>query len=136
MELWKKHRSAFLAVASIALLYVLFGVIGLGCPIRFTTGVSCAGCGMTRAYLHLLELDVSQAFHYHPLFWSVPLAAVAYLLRRRFPKSTRVVLAAIAALFVLVYLIRMLDPGCDVVVFAPRQSVFYRMAHRLSGGVL
>ena len=136
MELWEKHRSALLAVAAIALVYLVFGLIGLGCPIKFTTGVSCAGCGMTRAYLRLLHLDFVEAFYFHPLFWAVPVAVVAYLLRRRFPRSARAVLIVIAALFVLVYVIRMLDPGCDVVVFEPRQNVFYRTVRRLRGGVL
>ena len=49
-------------------------LLDLGCVFRTVTGLSCPGCGMTRAWLAALRLDLSAALAYHPLFWAVPLA--------------------------------------------------------------
>ena len=38
------------------------------CLFRATTGFPCPSCGMTRAYIHALNLDFKNAFKYHPLF--------------------------------------------------------------------
>lgn len=46
---------------------------GRGCLFRNLTGIPCPGCGMTRAWLSALRLDILAAFQHHPLFWSVPL---------------------------------------------------------------
>ena len=37
------------AVLAVVLLYGGMEALGVTCPIRFFTGVSCAGCGMSRA---------------------------------------------------------------------------------------
>lgn len=50
----------------------LWVAFSLPCPIRHITGIICPGCGMGRAWLAAMRLDLAQAFRYHPLFWSVP----------------------------------------------------------------
>ena len=52
-----------------ALLYIL-AVSGHPAPCLFhlTTGLSCPGCGSTRAVLALLRLDIEEAFSYNLLF--------------------------------------------------------------------
>ena len=120
----KKHGATLSAVAAIALLYVFFSLLGIGCPIKFITGVSCAGCGMTRAWLCALHLDWNAAFYFHPLFWTVPVVVVLFFLRERFPRSFRVTVGAVAALFIVVYFVRLFDHSCDIVVFEPYNSVF------------
>ena len=52
----------------IALIWYLFGI---PCLIRYTTGLICPGCGMTRAWLSVLRLDFAKAMYYNPTFWSV-----------------------------------------------------------------
>ena len=52
------------ALAGIVLFYVVLEGLGVTCPIRFLTGVSCAGCGMSRAWLALARLDLSAAAYY------------------------------------------------------------------------
>lgn len=49
-------------------------LLDLGCVFKWVTGLSCPGCGMTRAWLAALRLDLAAAVAYHPLFWTVPLA--------------------------------------------------------------
>ena len=63
-------RLGMLALCCITLLLVVRQ--GWGCPFRNLTGIPCPGCGMTRAWFAFLRLDILTAFHYHPMFWSVP----------------------------------------------------------------
>ena len=70
------------ALAAVAALYAALHFAGFGCPIKAVTGVSCAGCGMTRAWLAALAGDWAEAFFYHPLFWMVPPAVLVFFLRK------------------------------------------------------
>lgn len=63
--------SLCLFIAGTALALYLLDV---GCVFKTVTGLSCPGCGMTRAWLAALRLDLAAAVAYHPLFWVVPLA--------------------------------------------------------------
>lgn len=38
------------------------------CPVKFLFGIDCPSCGMTRAFLALMNFDLHLAFSYHPLF--------------------------------------------------------------------
>lgn len=129
------NRKDMSALAGIVLFYVLLESLGVTCPIRFLTGISCAGCGMSRAWLSLLRLDLAGALYYHPLFW-LPIPAAALLLfRRRLSKRVFTVgLSLCGVLFILVYFIRLGLPG-DIVVFAPREGLVWRLLSGLSGGV-
>lgn len=129
------NRRDVSALAGIALLYVALEALGITCPIRFLTGISCAGCGMSRAWLSLLRLDLAGAFYYHPLFWLPIPAAALLLLRRRLPDRVFMAgLALCAALFILVYFIRLVLPG-EIVAFVPREGLIWRLLSGLTGGV-
>ncbi len=129
-----KIKSALPAIAAVVLLYVFFHIAGIGCPIKFVTGISCMGCGMTRAYLSLLRLDFAEAFHYHPLFLLPILAAVMYFFKRRIPEKIYTIwLFTLIALFSIIYLLRLADPADQVVVFEPEQGLICRIASALLG---
>ena len=65
----KALKEEIAALAVIAVFYMVLQGLGISCPIKFVTGISCAGCGMTRAWKVLLfHGDFRQAFYYHPLF--------------------------------------------------------------------
>lgn len=134
-ELFIKHKDALLSVAAVALLYLVLFLLGITCPIKFATGVSCPGCGMTRAWLSVFRLDFAAAFDFHPIFWIVPLVALFMLLKKRIPAlrglPSKIALIAVVLLFVAVYLFRMFDPDCTVVVFQPTNSIFYRIIQRI-----
>ena len=57
----KRNRDGFTAIISIVILYMFLENIGITCPIKFITGISCAGCGMSRAWLALLHFDLKKA---------------------------------------------------------------------------
>lgn len=97
---------------TVTLLYLslvsLAGVFGIPCLFRAVTKIPCPGCGMTRACLAVLTLRPLDALSFHPMVWSVPLAYLYFLTDGRlFGKTAdRVILWAIAAGFVLTFLIR------------------------------
>ena len=131
MEFLKKHKDGLLAVAMVVGFYCVLFLLGITCPIKFVTGVSCMGCGMTRAWLSVFRLDLHSAVAFHPLFWTVPVAAAAFWLRRRYKRLGNGILAVIIAAFLVVYVVRMLDPDCTVVVFQPQNSLVYRIIRKL-----
>ena len=118
----------------IALIAVLSRIFG--CPIRLLTGVSCAGCGMTRAWLCALRLDFRQAFYYHPLF---PLPAVAVLLwlcRKKLPPAfLRGCMYTMIGVFCIVYVYRLFWGDGAVVVFDPRNGLILRAVSYFKGGI-
>ena len=123
------------ALAAIAALYVALHFLGMGCPIKAITGVSCAGCGMTRAWLEVLSGNWAAAFAYHPLFWTIPLGVLVFLFRRRLPRPlTSALLWAACIAFVAVYAVRLADPTDSVVVFAPETGLFHRILRLLPLG--
>lgn len=120
------------AIASIILFYVVVEAFGVTCPILFLTGISCAGCGMSRAWIALLGGDLAGAFAFHPLFWLPVPAAVLLLFRDRVPsRAFRWSAGTVCALFFVVYLVRMLAPEDTVVVFQPWQGLMGRMVSRV-----
>ncbi len=75
---------------------------------RRVTGLPCLTCGMSRAWLCALRLDFAGAFFWHPLFWTVPLIALALIFfgaRRRWVRRG---LIACLFLFAVVWVVRML----------------------------
>lgn len=64
-QLLSRIRLVFL----ILLIYIIFSLFGAGCPIKFITGISSPGCGMTRAVWAALSFRFYEAFYYHPLFF-------------------------------------------------------------------
>ncbi len=70
---WKRKLPVFLLAAAVLGLWV---ALDLPCPIRRLTGHICPGCGMSRAWLALLRLDIAGAFRAHPMFWTVPAAGL------------------------------------------------------------
>lgn len=123
-QTWKRDLGAALAIIGF---YAVLFALGITCPIKFVTGVSCPGCGMTRSCLSLLGGNPARAFYYHPLVWLLPIILALYLLRARLPRwAVKYAPAVVGVLFCVVYLIRMLS-GCapDVVVFSPEKGLFY-----------
>lgn len=80
------------------------------CLFRAVTGIPCIGCGLSRAWLAALQLDLASAFRYHPMFWSVPLLILlaffdGKLLRKELWNRILVVLLLVG--LVVCYIIRL-----------------------------
>ncbi len=68
-----KFQSKLLEHIGMLLMLVLFfgslqWIFGAACPMYLVTHICCPFCGMTRAHLAALRLDLETAFYYHPLF--------------------------------------------------------------------
>ena len=128
------RKEGFQALAAIVVFYMILEWWGITCPIRYITGISCAGCGMSRAWLSLLRLNFEAAFAYHPLFWLPIPAAALVLLRNRMPKRAYCWgMGAVCALFLAVYLYRLIFTESQVVVFQPDQGLAARILFGLLG---
>lgn len=130
-EIWiqiKKHKDFICLIATIVFIYVIFHFAGIGCPIKFVTGISCLGCGMTRAWLSLLRLDFSAAFYYHPLFMLPPVAAVVYILKSKINlKIYKIIMLTLVMAFIIIYLYRLIFTDGDIVVFEPGNNILFRL---------
>lgn len=125
VQIFKQVKKEDLAAAgTIVGIYGMMGMMGITCPILFMTGISCAGCGMTRAWMSLLRLDFKSAFYYHPLFWLPALMIILFLFNKKIFRKWYWVWAA---LFLAVYGIRMFTGQDEIVVFRPTEGFVYRM---------
>lgn len=103
-----------------------------GCPFRFFFGISCPGCGMTRALLAALRLDFAAAFSYHPLFFLLPFFLLGYYLVPWINWSRHyLLLGSVAALFVFTYLVRLLFLHDPVVTWHPASGTLLKPFFRL-----
>ena len=119
------------AVVIIAAIYLLMESLGVTCPIKYVTGISCAGCGMSRAWFSLLSLDIKGAFHYHPLFWLVPIVAAVYLLKERISdKMYKTLMYGAVCAMLACYIVRMADPNDDIVVFEITRGLIGKLFFR------
>ena len=122
-------KTAGILLPAIALVFYLavMHFSGIGCPIRFVTGIPCPGCGMTRAVGSLLHLHPGEAAHFHPLVFLLPVCGVAFLFKERIPaRWYRAGMWAVAALFVAVYVKRLLDPADSMVAVSFRDGLLFR----------
>lgn len=61
------------------IILIMLSPLKITCFFKHFLGFECIGCGMTRAILSALRLDLRSAFMYHPMFWSIPILYVYFL---------------------------------------------------------
>lgn len=113
------------AAAAVIFVYVLFSILGIGCPIKFITGISCIGCGMTRAWLRVLHLDLKGAFYYHPAFWLPPLILILLYYKKKI-KYYKIFMFTALSIFVIIYFVRLIWSDGNIVVFHPENNILSR----------
>lgn len=95
-------------IIGIGIVCILYTISGIGCPILFLTGVPCFGCGMTRAYIHLLRLDFAGAIHCHPMCVVLPFLCILWFWcwEKHSKLGTNMVLGIGIVMFIAVYAYR------------------------------
>ncbi len=101
------------------------------CPIAWFFGISCPGCGMTRALIAAAQLDFERAFYYHPLFPVVVLliisAVVIYVKKIQLSSRVKIIITvALSAIFFAVYLYRLFH-GSDIVKVDFEYAIWHKM---------
>lgn len=110
----------------LVLLILIAYLLDAGCIFKKITGLSCPGCGMTRAWLSVLKGDIEMAFYYHPLFWMVAVVPFLILFRNRIAeRHFNLILISFIVLLMLCYLIRLFT-GSDIVSFNPYESLIIK----------
>lgn len=121
------------SVAAVVVLYVILESFGVTCPIKYITGISCAGCGMSRAWIALLHFNIHEAFMYHPLFFLPPVVVIVMLLKSKInTKFYKIFMFTMVGAFVIVYLYRMFIGTGDIVVFEPQNNILFRIIRKLN----
>lgn len=121
------------SVAAVVVLYVILESFGVTCPIKYITGISCAGCGMSRAWIALLHFNIHEAFVYHPLFFLPPVVVIVMLLKSKINiKFYKIFMFTMVGAFVIVYLYRMFIGTGDIVVFEPQNNILFRIIRKLN----
>ena len=121
------------SVTAVVVLYVILESFGVTCPIKYITGISCAGCGMSRAWIALLHFNIHEAFMYHPLFFLPPVVVIVMILKCKINiKFYKIFMFTMAGAFVIVYLYRMFIGTGDIVVFEPQNNILFRIIRKLN----
>lgn len=121
----KKHTLE-LFIGLLIVLALMF-ISGIGCPIKTFTGISCAGCGMTRAFFALLHFQWKDAFYYHPLIYIMPVYVLCFFYWNKFSKGLQRIITTITViLFLGVYLFRLFLITDDIVSIEIEQGKIYK----------
>lgn len=119
----------------IFVIYLFLNFLHIGCPIKFTTGISCPGCGMTRSVLSVLRFDFKTALYYHPLFFLTPFMFIMFLFEAYMkPKYLKIAWSLIIAAFIVVYIIRLFFTGSDVVEIDIWDGAVLKLIHQIYVG--
>ena len=126
MEKKENRFQIISAIAAVVLLYLVLEGFGITCPIKFLTGISCAGCGMSRAWMAVFHLDFA------PLFFMPPVILLVILLKKRIkPVFYKGFIFTMIALYVIVYLYRMIWGDHQVVVFEPAKGCMVLLIQKI-----
>ena len=130
---WSSHKGSVIGLSAIAGLCLLRCVLGLPCPVQHLFGISCPGCGMTRALWSLVTLDPGSAWHYHPaVFALIPATVLWIILRFKGMKKAAIpILIGFISLMILTYLWRLLWGDEDVVTLSPQTGLIARLLGNL-----
>ena len=99
----KNLKNKLLIIPFFIIMYILLYLLDTTCIIKYFTNIPCPGFGLTRAYLSLFKLDLYKAFHYHPLFWTIPILFLYYLFDGKLFKNkviNNLILIVIILLFI------------------------------------
>ena len=114
-EFLRRYKAVISLGFALALYCTISYLLHIPCPILWFTGISCPGCGITRALISVCKLDFVKAVYYNPSIFVVLVATPLLIISgiKGAKKTGKVILYTTALLMLLVYLYRM------VVLHAP-----------------
>lgn len=122
----------------VLIIYLFLTLLHIGCPIKFITGISCPGCGMTRAALAVLQLHFLTAFYYHPLFILTPFMLLLFVMEAYLrPIVLRTAWILVILSFLTVYMIRLFILPNSVISIDIQDGLMLKLIHKICvGGLL
>ena len=88
---------------------------------------------MTRAVMQILKLDFNKAFYFHPMVFSLPIIAILFIKKDKInPVILNSLLVIIIVLFMIVYVMRLLDINDEIVYADIERSFVYKFIKILS----
>lgn len=75
---------------------LLFYIFKIDCIYKTVLGIPCVCCGMTRAVFSAIRFDFISAFKFNPMFWSLPVIYLYFLLDGKLFKSKKLNIAVIS----------------------------------------
>lgn len=136
IDIWSKYKVTITGIVIIIAVYLTLSLLGITvCPLKAFFGISCPGCGMSRACLSALRLDLASAFDYHPLWIMLPVVAVCvfYFTIKKKKTACYVTVGVFVFALLAVYFYRLLFTDSAVVSFSPESGVVYRVIERMLG---
>ncbi|MBE5938276.1 MAG: DUF2752 domain-containing protein [Lachnospiraceae bacterium] len=135
----REHNSFFRTYGSLIKILVLMTVIiavtyisGIGCPIKFFTGISCPGCGMTRAVSCCAKFQFTDALYYHPLVVLLLPGAIMFFFWKRIPVKVRNILGIIIIIiFFAVYFLRLFAIPGDIVTVDFKDGLLFKLFNNI-----
>lgn len=106
---WKQHPGIGILFI-LAAFYIFMYFADVGCFFQNVFGVPCPGCGMTRALISALKLDVKAALEFHPMVFSLPLIAWYIFNNGRLFKNRKADIAVLSLIgigFIICYIIKL-----------------------------
>jgi len=138
IEIDKIKSYNFLLV--VFLVYFILNLFNIGCIFKWITGISCPGCGITRAVLSALRLDFKTALYYHPLFWLI-IPTILFLVCAKKPlfgnKLYQNIFCTVVLIIVLaVYFCRLFIIDNDIVTINISDSQLFLIYKKLKEWIL
>ncbi len=107
----KKIVMEHLIIIIVASLYIIFiNISGIGCPIAAVIGKPCPTCGITRAIVSLISMDLKAYMSYNPMAIPMCIALILGVHRSFFVKYIKRIdwiVIIIVVLTLVVYLVRL-----------------------------
>ncbi len=106
-----KYKKQKIIIAIVYLIVVaLFYFFDWPCVFVKMFGICCPGCGMTRAWLSVLQFDFISAFKFHPMFFTIPVIAFYLVFDGAFAKNKKLnymILSLIAFGFIINWIFKL-----------------------------
>ena len=96
---------------------VTLKLTGMTCLIKSTFGVSCPGCGMTRAMFAFINGNFAESFALHPMLLSVPILAIMFLFGNKlFKGKSRIPSIIILVVIILGFAVNYILKLCGIYI--------------------
>ena len=129
----KVDRLCYVLVAIMCVIFIRF----LGCPIRFFTGISCPGCGMTRACMSFIKGDILKSIYYHPMVVLIPFGIILFVcsnvkeVYKKYKRIIDILWIIFGVIMIITYIIRLIIGDGNIVNIDVGNSIFIKIIKQI-----